>query len=231
MERRIPVITNYTNHTINSYGIILFAKKEKSWLIVQRKHSYQFILILKGVYRPTYIHIYCPKLHHREIKCIYKILQLGIPYLKKLYTKLQIPNIYLQSAMLFFADYSDIFLQVLPRCVGVELSWTFPKGRGEYYESNENTARREFSEETNLAIPDDMQYLTRNYLQDQNDSLFNCSFVNNYKIACIPQETTLHLDANNLEVANCIWIKDKELDKYNVFNNKKLLTTIRKYIQ
>lgn len=50
---RYIISSNCSTHSVVSYGLSVYAYKTKRWLVVQRKHSAEFLLFMKGYYRPS----------------------------------------------------------------------------------------------------------------------------------------------------------------------------------
>ena len=52
---RLILETPFTSKTTISYGLIVFAKDTKRWIVIQRKHSVEFLLLVKGTYRIVHL--------------------------------------------------------------------------------------------------------------------------------------------------------------------------------
>lgn len=231
MDCRIPVTFDYNMYTVSSYGIILYASEERKWLVVQRKHSFEFLLLLQGVYRPTYLHLYCRGLHRDEIAMIYRILAEGDEYLRVVYRKLRLTLHNFRVGLYMFITYQELYRTILASCHGQELQWNFPRGHNEYCESGDTTARREFAEEVGCSIPSHAELVYDKFIEDRSTSLFDCRFYHYYKIYRIPHLFDLPpVGDHDNEVADRRWVNDDDLESYEVMRNPSLLTELRRLI-
>lgn len=231
IDRRIPVTFDYNMYSVSSYGIILYAHREQKWLVVQRKHSFELLLLLQGMYRPTYLHLYCQGLHRNEIAMINRILTEGDQYLRTVYRELRLSFHNFHAGLYMFIMYQELYRTILASCRGRELQWNFPRGRNEYCESGDTTARREFAEEVGCSIPDNAQIVSDKFIEDRSTSLFDCRFFHYYKIYRVPHIFDLPpVSPTDREVAARKWIDDSQLEQYHPIGNPRLITELRRLI-
>lgn len=221
-KQRIPQLKNqYTTYHLNSYGAIVYSKDTKSLLIVQRKHSYEYLLLLRGMYRPSYLTQYVANLHSNEIQSIIDILHYGDQILEKLYHQLNLNFYNFNFALCMFIRCKDILIQLLQKTPGKELTWSFPKGHNNTFETINDTIAREFMEEVGINIPE-YTHISSNIIEDINTSLFNCTMHNYYVVYIVSHMFELPPIMNNIEVQNSKWISEQEISNYKLLNTKAL---------
>lgn len=224
LEKRVPLLNSeYTTFHSNSYGAIIYAKDIKSFLIVQRKHSYEFLLILRASYRPSYLYLYVPNLHPQEMEHIKLILERGREYLLYIYNMLNYNMYYFEHTLLMFEKCRHIYLDLITRYPGKELSWTFPKGKKENFEKIEDTIRREYLEEVEMVFPE-YTHKSSDYIEDVYIGLFNCTIHDYYYIYIVDNAYLLPEVINNPEVSARKWISSDKLYEYKILQNTAHIT-------
>jgi 8-oxo-dGTP pyrophosphatase MutT (NUDIX family) len=224
LEKRIPLLNSeYTTFHTNSYGAIIYARDIKSFLVVQRKHSYEFLLILRAMYRPSYLYLYIPNLHPQEMEHINCILREGKKYLYNLYKSLKFNMYHFENTLEMFEKCRDIYVDLLSKHPGKELSWTFPKGKMNSYEKVEDTIKREYLEEVELDFPE-YTHKSSDFIEDIYIGLFNCTIHDYYYIYIIDNAFELPEAIDNPEVACRKWISKNELYNYKILQNTAHIT-------
>lgn len=146
-----------TNPTV-SYGLIVYAMNTRRWVLVQRKHTAEFLIFIKGHYRLVHLPLLICKFMPSEVEHIRAALD-NLDYFSDLYQKILCqPADGLKEAQLRFSE----VLEVLPKllhaidCTHNSLAWSWPKGRaliGVHKEDCITAAKREFKEEVEVELP------------------------------------------------------------------------------
>lgn len=137
-----------------SYGIIVYHKKNKKFLLVQRKDSYAYMQLCKNYHTltPSLIETYIHSLTKEEVGNLLHNTPIQIwnqLFLKREYTYYVFKNRSIHNIKNIQIKYKSILQKInnFP-----ELKWSFPKGGKNYNESRKQCAIREFREETNLNV-------------------------------------------------------------------------------
>jgi hypothetical protein len=140
-----------------SYGLRVYCVNTDRWLMVKRRHSVEYCILIRGTYHTHHLPILIPKLTSHERKSLHNVLKLN----------------------------SDDYVKFIVECVGIEYYdidcnrgwhalnankekisvlisntypkvtlWTWPKGVKENHDENGYvTAMREFNEEVAPSLP------------------------------------------------------------------------------
>jgi hypothetical protein len=146
----------YTPPTV-SHGLIVYALDSQKWILVQRKHSAEFMVFIKGYYRLVHLPLLVRKFMPSEVAHIVEALK-EIEYFNDLYTEvLCLPPKGLSYGRLRFSEVLKIIPSLLTMvAVDNTLTWSWPKGRPLYGTVKEDslvTAKREFVEEVEIMLP------------------------------------------------------------------------------
>lgn len=142
-----------------SYGIIVYHKKNKKFLLVQRKDSYAYIQLCKNYHTltPSLIETYIHSLTKEEVRNLLQYTPIQIwnqLFLKREYTYYVFKNRSLYNIKLLQTKYKSVLQKIIDtkKYIYSELEWSFPKGGKNYNESRKQCAIREFREETNINV-------------------------------------------------------------------------------
>lgn len=142
-----------------SYGLIVYAMKTRKWVLVQRKHTAEFLVFIKGYYRLVHIPLLLSRCTKHEIKHIRAAVK-NLDYFTDLYSKILCqPADGLSNAQLRFSEVLQLLPKLLSKLKNSEsnLTWSWPKGRaivGVQKEDCLTAAKREFEEEVEVTIPE-----------------------------------------------------------------------------
>jgi 8-oxo-dGTP pyrophosphatase MutT (NUDIX family) len=164
---------------VASYGIICLDydnnKKEFNYLMINRKHSLNFVEFIRGKYNLKQIDYIVKLFDHMTIEEKQLIINNNFDELwekvwqNNKYSKNDPRSDYKRGELKFnilksgytiinkneeeeHIDLDNILSKVT--CHFSETEWGFPKGKRNYHESNRKCAKREFMEETNLKYKD-----------------------------------------------------------------------------
>lgn len=208
---RIIVSTPFNIRTIISYGLMVFAKDTKRWVIVRDKHTIEYVLLIKGCYRPTFIKLLLSKITVEESITIKNFLTNTIDVFVNLYLNdLNLEKNSLLYAVVRMAESRNNILKILDDLdiSGNTLSWTWPKGRIQNYyfkETDFECAIREFKEEVEIDLPPSILN-SDNYIEEHITTLTGRKLESRFWIYVIPNELELHKPINHAEVCDRIWV-------------------------
>lgn len=213
---RLIIDNTFNTKSIISYGLIVYALDSEKILIIQRKHSVEFVLLMTGNYRPTYLPFLISMLTALERDHLYYSLQ-DESYFKNLYIKefyskrLNIKYVYTR---LMDAKEEIINLLFFFRHKINYLTWHWPKGRpNNSKEDGFACAKREFIEEVEVFLPKPLVIDNQIYLSTAK-ALGGRNIKNKYFFCVIEKEFSLPETCINDEVSNRKWVKVKSLKKY-----------------
>lgn len=178
-----------------SYGIILYNLETQKWLMIQRKHTVEFLCIIKGRYPLSCIPEKLGRLTNRELNCIRDIINGGRDRYMKiiLETYHKVKNI--ESTWTHFS-YS---ISLISKCILMiensnrELPYLWAKGNRNYNsdETDFGCAMRELEEESGITkLPDDMLVIDRITQYDNEKSQ---TFTTDCWICVIQAEIAIHM--------------------------------------
>ena len=208
---RIIILTPFNVRTVISYGLMVFAKDTKRWVIVRDKHTSEYILLIKGYYRSTFTRFLLSKITPDESKIIKNCLANTIDVFIDLYiNQLKLEKNGLLYAIIRMAESKNNILKILEDLdiSGNTLPWTWPKGRIQNYyykESDFECAIREFKEEVEIDLPPSIIY-SDNYIDEIITTLTGRKLESRFWIYVIPNELELHKPIDNSEVSDRIWV-------------------------
>lgn len=147
------IIDNPFLKTVTSYGLIAHNKSTDKWLLIRRKNSPEFISIMKGYYRLSYVNKLLDNLYDQEIKIINNIIS-GEENFENVYDNIMSNN-YIEPGGREYAieRWYDLNLTILLNYHGLNNEYLFPRGRvNGKKEGYIACAKREFTEETGIEI-------------------------------------------------------------------------------
>lgn len=155
---RIIVSSAFPAHVVTSYGLKVQAKDTGRSLVVRRKHSAEFILIVKGIFRPSYLSFLVQGLVESERETLLQLLSYSrIQYLTYCSQVLRLPDPNSDYNFVVFHEHRVLLQQLLEGANVTKntLRWSWPKGRLNYYapEDEYACALREFQEEVEAYLP------------------------------------------------------------------------------
>src|SRR5258708_23995684 len=117
-----------TAKKIISYGLIVYALNSSKTIIVQRKHSIEFLLILSGEYRPSLLFYFLKYITKDELNIMHSLCNNDKKYFKKVFIDVGLQKKNYKYAYLRFTDCKNIILNYNHN-LNSNLEWTWPKGR------------------------------------------------------------------------------------------------------
>lgn len=205
-DYRIVINSEFTSKPIISYGLIIYARDTERWLLTRRRHSIEFLLIIKGNYRISYLAMMIKNLTHNEVAELRKALYED-GYFEKLCIKMQLDVFH--SSKLIFNLNRNILIKLLDKNTNSELKWTWPKGRLNNKEQPFDCALREFSEEVECSLPQ-ASYISSTYIQDINRTYSSWILENRYWLYVVENEFEIEQPNDNIEVSERKWCDTNE---------------------
>jgi len=238
LNTRLIISTPFLTRSTISYGLIVYAKNTKRWVLIQRKHSVEFLLIIKGLYRISYLPILLLCLTLNEFNMLKKCID-DKEYFKNIHELLQLDNIGYEYACIRIEENKILFKKLLNHTKINDniLSWNWPKGRLHYKKTTdfENTetimetpfdcAKREFIEEVEINLPPPI-YLSENYINNNIKTINGRIIESRYWVYIIENEININPPINNPEVISRDWFDTDEtkllLNNDEFFNDIKI---------
>jgi 8-oxo-dGTP pyrophosphatase MutT (NUDIX family) len=211
-RHRLILDTPFMVRSTVSYGLIVYAKDTGRWAITQRKHSAEFLLFIRGLYRVTHLPFLLSCITKNEANTIEKCLKQGPDVFKTTYlNELGLASEGLAYALVRMAELRNIVLNLLPKLDLAKntLSWTWPKGRLAYSTSPEretpfDCAKREFTEEVELVLPAPL-FISDTHVNETIRTITCRNIESRYWIYIIPNEIPMEAPDSHPEVADRIW--------------------------
>lgn len=228
-SHRLVLETSFSIKKTISYGIILIAKNTQRMVMVQRKHTAELMIIIKGIYRVSQLPILIGQLVKPEAEKLRdwieeyttvetKKEELFLGWCKEL--GLEASDI--QYAQTRFRSRYLIILtllkRILPSIRDSNLKWSWPKGRM-CFRANKfekeiplDCATREFTEEVELTMSEfgDPIYISNNYLVEIFYSVTGRIIESRYWIWIVADERPLPAVTENLEISDREWVSISE---------------------
>lgn len=208
---RVILSTPFSARSVISYGLMVFAKDTKRWVIVRDKHTTEYILLMKGYYRSTFTKLLLSKLTPEESQNIKMILTSTIDVFTDIYLNdLNLEKSGLLYAIVRMSESRKDILQIIDNLdvSNNTLPWTWPKGRIQNYyfkETDFQCAIREFKEEVEIDLPPSILN-SDNYIEEHTSTLTGRKLESRFWIYVIPNELELHKPINHPEVSDRIWV-------------------------
>lgn len=208
IQKRVVINTSTIGKPIISYGLAVQAANSNRYILVQRKNSVEFILILQGNFRPSHLPVFIPLLSTTEADILINILDNEAYYINIMHT-------------LGLKYEPDSYEYILKNKYGIEnliyhvkpcalLEWTIPKGRSANGEDGHSCAIREFKEETELDIElgEPCGYYINRYM-----TIAGRLIETRYWKHVIEHEIELPpVDPNDVEVGGRKWVNEEEFN-------------------
>lgn len=152
---RLITQTCFENNKIVSYGLIVYAINDKKCIIVQRKHSVEFLFLLLGQYRGSILPFLISSITEDEHQLIQQLLNKSISF-SDVFQLVGLEEKDVAYGTLRFLEHTEDIKRLISKTAHFRaLKWTWPKGRYSI-EDGENefkTALREFKEEVEIDLP------------------------------------------------------------------------------
>jgi ADP-ribose pyrophosphatase YjhB (NUDIX family) len=176
---RIILDTPFYQKKIISYGLIVYALKTQKCILVQRKHSAEFVIILCGQYRKSISICLLKNITHYELTILKQLIDYDEHAFKSYLHHMGFNTTDLDYAYQRFTESKFIFNQFLKMNINLsnQLKWTWPKGRinSDDDETGYMCALREFKEEVDIELPQPLyispQYFNLNPIKTMNNKL------------------------------------------------------------
>lgn len=221
-------------YPILSYGLIAYYIDKQSsdifLIMIQSKNTFSFLDFICGKYDISYdnqlvenkLHYLFSKMTNEELIILKtlsfeEIWENTFSSVKHIYNKNKAYFNSYEKYNLLKKGLNNISLDILVNKYennNNKISWSFPKGRRNYKESDLNTAIREFEEETNInrkffEIKEHKKIFKENYIGDN-----LVKYEHRYYLAQLYNKHSLELDPNNIhqkiEVGKLEWVNIKE---------------------
>lgn len=206
MKYRVILKSPFPRKKITSYGLIVIAQDTERMIVVQRRHSVEFLLIVGGNYKSGLLPFLLSEITTAEMKMIQLLLDNRETYFKRVYKDLGLfSDNYTQAQTMWKINKDRI--RALSSSINTSsniLSWSWPKGRNVPKESLYECAHREFYEEVDLVLPEAIHCssgtLTTNY-----NTITGKIIESRYWIYVIDKEIPIKTPCNHPEVESRKW--------------------------
>ncbi len=218
--RRI-ITKSFDVNKLCSYGIVLYCKSTKRWVMVRRKHSIEYVMLFKGYYENSMVPVLLKGMTSEEIANVKRFLgnsQIFYHEIRNITGKKNYRV--LNHCHDHFVASRPIIIQTL-RILEEEgykfhgLQWEWPKGMSNKNETGYESAMREFSEEVGfdlgeLEIPSENVYQLRPFQRNYTDKIIEL----HYWLVLVDEEFPIYdpgLDLDNNEVSERKWMSEGEV--------------------
>lgn len=213
LKHRIILNSPFLTMSVISYGLKVYAKDTKRWAIAQNKHSVEFLLIIRGLYRPTFLRFLLSRITPEEGFRLKKCLIDNILTFNQLFlNELLLDKNGLLYALVRMAESREIILKIIDTLdlSANKLDWCWPKGRpliSMIKESGFECAKREFCEEIEINLPPAI-YISNETITEFHTTITGRKIESRYWIYVIANEIPMPTldDHNNSEVVNRAWV-------------------------
>lgn len=229
---RVIVDSPFKEQISQTYGMLVYTASTRKWLMIQRKHSMELLLILKGSYTRELIPTLVSRLTNEEQNLIREAVTSRESYVTVLTKVYQDPNRKVnEGAWSRLREATPILIQSLQKSAdqGEDLAWLWPKGyrsmtsKSEGSRDNSNTewkgpeesrdaAMREFKEEsglTGISCPYTVSYESFDYAHK---TVMGRVFTTRCWVCVMRDELELPaVKSTEVEVANRKWQTTEEV--------------------
>lgn len=227
-KRRLIVDTPFVNKSIISYGLIVYAKNTQRFAIIQRKHSVELLLIMRGLYRISYLPSLLNSITLDELEIIKRCLNGGPETFRSIFLdELNLEEYGLQYGLIRMAESRNIIAKLLPKLhlQNNLLTWNWPKGRLQICSEREtpiDCAKREFYEEVEINLPPPI-YIADSYLSENIKTVTGRHVESRYWIYIIEEEISMPPILDHPEISNRMWVTASECR--SLLSDENLVTT------
>jgi 8-oxo-dGTP pyrophosphatase MutT (NUDIX family) len=237
ITNRLVLSTPFYVKSTVSYGLIVFAVKTQRWVLIQRKHSVEFLLVITGSYRISYLRLLLQAITSNELSIINQCINNDDDYFKNLYINILQLNINGFDYALLRLNENRTILKKITSNITINiintLSWNWPKGRLSFkmpeflkdarsdMETHIECAKREFLEEVEIILPQPI-YISDTYISSTIKTINFRNIESRFWIYIISEEIPITPPTNNIEVIARDWFdtaQSKILLNNDVFFN------------
>ena len=216
-KRRLILSTPFISKRTVTYGLIVYAMDSKRWLIVQRTHTIEFMLFIRGAYRITLLPIYLAAITVEEAATIRQCLEDEAFFIAMYTTQLSLPSDGLSYALIRLREVRDLIPKLLTTLNLSDnvIDWGFPKGRMQFTVERElplACARREFITETEVQLPEAL-FVSGDYVSETIKTLTNRIIESRYWIYIVAEEFKLPDRITNLDINDRQWADDEQCQR------------------
>lgn len=225
-RRRLILDTPFSTRSTISYGLIVYAKDTKRWALIQRKHSVEFLLFIRGLYRLTYLPLLLSCITKDEAAIIDRCLKGGPKVFEHVFlNELELSPKDLDYALIRMAESRLVVSSLLLKLDLSEnkLKWTWPKGRLHISSDREtpfDCAKREFTEEVEITLPPPL-YISDSYVSENVKTITGRNIESRYWIYIIPNEIPMTPPKSHPEVATRMWTDTETCKNLIHYGDKK----------
>ena len=211
LRRRLVLDTPFSGKSIISYGLIVYAKDTQRWAIVQRKHSVEFLLIMRGIYRITHLPFLISCITAEEANLIKRCIHGGPSAFTEIFIdELDLFEGGLRYALIRMSESRNTISNLLSKIdlSQNKLKWTRPKGRLQVSSGRETPfacAKREFSEEVELNLPPP-SFISDTYVSEIVRTITGRTIESRYWIYVIQHEVPMTPPNDHPEVSSRQWV-------------------------
>lgn len=235
VKRRIIMDSTCNSRKIISYGLIVYAIDINKWILVQRKHSVEFLLFIRGTYRLTLLPFILTAFTQHEVDLL-KRFYIDNDYLLEFINKeLDLDEENTSYALTRFKDSKKIvqhYIEVLDFSKNA-LQWTWPKGRINVdcnLESGYECAIREFKDEVEIDLSKP-KYLSENYFTENILTVSGRNIESRYWLYIIDKHVEIPKITLHDEVSDRRWCDENMcrnvLTSIGLFNE--ILTAVKRF--
>jgi predicted NUDIX family NTP pyrophosphohydrolase len=215
------IVLDYTKKIITSHGLIVYSMNTKKWLLVCRKHTSEFINLMRGCYRNSYIYLLLQKITEKEKKWLIKCCKNNIFYFSKIYIREVISNEKnIKSSYKRLQNNKDLILDFFENFVYQKqnfLLWYWPKGKIEKNENPFQCAVREFQEEVGVELPEPV-YVYKEIIKENFYTIDGITIESRLWICFIEKEFEIPKFDFHIEISDRKWFSEEEC--FNILQGK-----------
>lgn len=195
---RLILDTPFNSKNIISYGLIVYARNTQRWLLIQHRHTVEFLLIIRGLYRKTHLPFLLSCITPSEADLIKECIKKGPLFFNNFYTnELKLDPNGLKHAISKISELRNVIINLLSKLdLSLnELKWFWPKGRSSQFSENTFTiACKEFYEKTGLQLPPPL-FISDNYISEINNTISGRTIESRYFLYVIENEIPIDNNA------------------------------------
>lgn len=208
---RLITETPFEHTKIVSYGLIVYSVNTQRVVLVKRKHSVAFLLVLTGQYRPSQLPLFVPNMTSDEHSLLLLLINNTEQYFNRVYVNMiELDEKDLEYSYCRFQESKFVLATLLNNTKSTDLQWTWPKGRLNPDETGYKCALREFKEEVEIDIPAPV-VVSKDYYVVESIKTLSCKIVETRCwIYVINNEVDLPMVVNNREVSERKWLTISE---------------------